>query len=180
MRRAALLPALVLAISAVALTPPAAEAVGPGGWDHVGAGPGATSPLNGDVLAMTTDYAGFLIAGGKFTDAGGDPNADRIAYWNGYTWNAIGFSSAFNGDVMAVATLNGYVYAGAPSPMRAATQPPIIWPYGPAPVGSRFAPATWAETSPRSGWPVESSTSAGSSRTRTAYPQRTISSPAPL
>jgi hypothetical protein len=118
MRLSALFPALALAVVApLTIAPPAAEAVGPGGWERVGTGPVAfgspTSSLNGDVLAMTTDYAGILIAGGKFTDAGGNPNADKIAFWYGGAWNPIGASS-FNGDVMAVAAYNGYVFAGGP------------------------------------------------------------------
>jgi hypothetical protein len=112
MRLSALVPALALAIAPLTIAPPAAEAVGPGGWDRLGTGAGgAGRALNGDILAMTTDYSGLLIAGGKFTDAGGDPSADRIAYWNGNSWGAMGGPS-FNGDVMAVAHSNGKFYAG--------------------------------------------------------------------
>jgi trimeric autotransporter adhesin len=112
MRRAALLLALVLAISAVALAPPAAQAIGPGGWDRLGTGPGGASALNGDVMAMTTDYPGVLIAGGKFTNAGGVAGANRIAFWDGAAWHALGPTGSFNGDVMAVAVANGKIYAG--------------------------------------------------------------------
>ena len=115
MRLPVLVTALALTLAPLTLAPPAAEAVGPGGWDRVGTGPVAfgspTSALNGDVLAMTTDYPGVLIAGGKFTDAGGNPAADRIAYWNGSSWGPLGPAS-FNGDVMAVAYANGKFYAG--------------------------------------------------------------------
>jgi hypothetical protein len=117
MRLSRIVPALALTLAAlmVGVSPPS-DAVGPGGWDRLGSqiqfGNPASS-LNGDVLAMTTDYAGILIAGGKFTDAGGNPNADKIAFWYGGAWNPIGVSS-FNGDVMAVATWGGYIFAGGP------------------------------------------------------------------
>ena len=66
MRRSALFSALALAISAVALAPPPAQAIGPGGWDRLGSQiqfGNPVSSLNGDVMAMTTDYPGVLIAG---------------------------------------------------------------------------------------------------------------------
>ena len=112
MRLSALVPALALAIAPLTIAPPA-EAIGPGGWDRLGTGPGgAASALNGDVMAMTTDYPGVLIAGGKFTNAGGIAGANRVAFWDGAAWHALGPTSSFNGDVMAVATANNKIYAG--------------------------------------------------------------------
>jgi hypothetical protein len=49
--------------------------------------------------------------GGNFTDAGGDPNADYIARWDGTTWKALG-ASKLNAQVTAIAYRNGKVYAG--------------------------------------------------------------------
>ena len=61
---------------------------------------------------MRSSYPGVLIAGGKFTNAGGVTGANRVAYWDGAAWHAVGPPSSFNGDVMAVATANNKVYAG--------------------------------------------------------------------
>lgn len=67
--------------------------------------------LNDSVLALTFDKAGNLYVGGYFTDAGGNPNADRVAMWDGKKWNALG--SGFNKSVQALAAdSQGNVYAG--------------------------------------------------------------------
>ena len=63
-------------------------------WTSIG-GPG--SELNSTVFAIAIDEVGRVYAGGEFSDAGGDPNADRIAMWDGSGWNALG--SGLNGDV---------------------------------------------------------------------------------
>jgi trimeric autotransporter adhesin len=85
----------------------------PGGWEQVGANKAApTQPaLNGIVLALNTDQPGVMYVGGNFTDAGGDPNADYIARWDGSTWKALGVPK-LNGQVTAIAYRNGKVYAG--------------------------------------------------------------------
>ncbi|MDX6373411.1 MAG: hypothetical protein QOD98_2399, partial [Nocardioidaceae bacterium] len=89
------------------------HAVGPGGWDRLGIGPGGTTPsLNGDVLAMNIGPSGALLAGGKFTSAGGVTGTNRIASWNGSAWSAVGLASSLNGDVHALAVANGKIYAG--------------------------------------------------------------------
>jgi hypothetical protein len=91
-----------------------AAAAGPGGWDHLGdrGAPGTDSlDLVASALAVTP---GALYVGGEFTDAGGIPNADRIATWNGSNWNAVSSSTSFisNGRVSAIAVYAGRVYAG--------------------------------------------------------------------
>jgi hypothetical protein len=91
-----------------------AWAGGPGGWDHLGdAGTPASDSLNlvASALAVTP---GALYVGGEFTDAGGIPSADRIAMWNGSSWNAVGSSTPgiSNGRVSAIAVSGGKVYAG--------------------------------------------------------------------
>ena len=116
MRFSALVPALALAVVVpLTIAPPAAEAVGPGGWERLGTGPIAfgspTSSLNGDVTAMTTDYPGVLIAGGKFTNAGGIAGANRVAFWDGAAWHQLGPANSFNGDVLAVAVASGKIFA---------------------------------------------------------------------
>jgi hypothetical protein len=85
----------------------------PGGWEQVGNNSAApTQPaLNGIVLALNTDQPGVMYVGGNFTDAGGDPNADYIARWDGTTWKALG-APKLNAQVTAIAYRNGKVYAG--------------------------------------------------------------------
>jgi hypothetical protein len=93
----------------------AASGVGPGGWDHLGdAGVPGTQSLNADVYALNADAPGVLYAGGPFTDAGGQANADRIAGWNGGAWSAVSSptSQISNGAVSAIAYADGKVYAG--------------------------------------------------------------------
>ena len=106
----------VLALSAVAVAAIAtlALAAGPGGWDHLGdrGTPGSESlNLVASALEVTP---GALYVGGKFTDAGGIANADRIATWNGSNWNAVSSSTEqiTNGEVFAIAVAGGKVYAG--------------------------------------------------------------------
>src|SRR3954471_7987622 len=83
-----------------------------GGWEQVGAGATPTSPaLNGIVLALNTDRPGVMYVGGNFTDAGGDPNADYIAEWDGKSWKALG-AATLSGQVTAIVYRNGKVYAG--------------------------------------------------------------------
>ena len=55
-----------------------------------------------------------LYVGGKFTDAGGIANADRIAMWNGSNWSAVSSATEqiANGEVFAIAVSGGKVYAG--------------------------------------------------------------------
>ena len=54
---------------------------------------------------------GDVIAGGSFTDAGGNPNADWVARWNGISWQPLG--TGLNGSVRALAVApNGDVLAG--------------------------------------------------------------------
>jgi hypothetical protein len=115
MRLSLLVPTLALAVSTVTLAPSPAEAVGPGGWDHLGTQiqfGNPTSALNGDVLAMSTDIPGVLLAAGKFTNAGGVTGANRIASWNGSAWSAVGAPSTFTGDIHALAVAGGKIYAG--------------------------------------------------------------------
>jgi len=90
------------------------SAAGPGGWDHLGdrGSPGTDSlDLVASALAVTP---GALYVGGEFTDAGGIPNADRIATWNGSSWSAVSSSTSqiSNGRVSAIAVSAGKVYAG--------------------------------------------------------------------
>ncbi len=74
--------------------------------------PGSKSlNLVASALEVTPDG---LYVGGKFTDAGGIANADRIAKWNGSAWSAVSSSTEqiANGEVFAIAVAGGKVYAG--------------------------------------------------------------------
>jgi hypothetical protein len=91
-----------------------ASAAGPGGWDHLGdrGAPGTDSlDLVASALAVSS---GAVYVGGEFTDAGGLPDADRIAVWNGSSWSAVSSSASqiTNGRVSAIAVSAGKVYAG--------------------------------------------------------------------
>jgi trimeric autotransporter adhesin len=82
------------------------------GTDWVGFGQGF---LNAQVNALAV-YNGELYAGGQFTASGSTPLA-RIAKWNGTSWVAVGSGltssqSPPNAQVMALATINGRLYAG--------------------------------------------------------------------
>ncbi len=105
--------ALVLGLVVAGLFVTGAGATAPGGWNHLGNGGTAGTPsLNGPVAALNTDAPGLLIVGGGFTDAGGIANADRLATWNGTTWNSIGSTPLDNGEVRAIAYHAGNVYLG--------------------------------------------------------------------
>lgn len=76
-------------------------------WSALGDG------LNDTVVAMVFDDNGNLYVGGTFTNAGGDPNADSIAKWDGSTWsNITPNGAAFGGCSSLIFDLNGDLYAG--------------------------------------------------------------------
>lgn len=67
------------------------------------------SALNGpvsDIVISGTD----IYVGGFFTDAGGNPNADAIAKWNGNSWEALG--PGLNGGVVAIGMSGSDIYVG--------------------------------------------------------------------
>ena len=109
----ALVLAAALSLAVVVLGRGAAAAPLPGGWEAVGSNVKAPAQpaLNGIVLALNTDRPGVMYVGGNFTDAGGNPNADYIAEWDGKTWKALG-APKLNGQVTSIAYRNGTVYAG--------------------------------------------------------------------
>jgi hypothetical protein len=51
-----------------------------------------------------------VYVGGVFTDAGGNPNADYIARWDGSAWHALG--DGVNGTVNAIAVSGTDLYVG--------------------------------------------------------------------
>jgi hypothetical protein len=106
----------VLALSALVIGAivTLASAAGPGGWDHLGdRGTSGTDSLDLVASALTVTPAALYV-GGDFTDAGGIPNADRIATWNGSNWSAVSSATSqiSNGGVSDIAVSGGKVYAG--------------------------------------------------------------------
>ena len=106
-----LLAVVALAIGALATW---ALAAGPGGWGHLGTGATPAAKSLNLVASALEVTPGALYVGGKFTDAGGIANADRIAKWNGSSWSAVSSSTEqiANGEVFAIAVAGGKVYAG--------------------------------------------------------------------
>src|SRR5688572_19840454 len=97
-----------------------ASAAGPGGWDHLG-DRGAPGTDSLDVVASALTVApGALYVGGGFTDAGGVPNADRIATWNGSSWAAVSSAASQidNGSVSDIAVSEARCMPVARSPTQ--------------------------------------------------------------
>jgi hypothetical protein len=67
-------------------------------WSKVGTAPGGGAVFNGPVRALAVSNA-ILYAGGKFTDAGGDPAADYVAKWDGHEWSALGSNGSGGGAI---------------------------------------------------------------------------------
>lgn len=103
----------VAALIGTAMWMPAAHAVGPGGWDHLGVGTtAAIASLNGNVTAIDPGPPGEMYVGGDFTSAGGNDKARRIARWDGSSWTSLGNHPITNGGVFAITHHDGKVYAG--------------------------------------------------------------------
>lgn len=66
---------------------------------------GLTNAVNAIAIVGSDVYVG-----GKFINAGGIANADKIARWDGSSWHALG--SGLNGDVEAIAVSGSDIYVG--------------------------------------------------------------------
>ncbi|MCW5877813.1 MAG: sortase [Anaerolineales bacterium] len=85
------------------------KAVGAGEWASLG---GAGTGLNGTVYDIEFQ-GGVLYAGGFFTDAGGDPDANYIAKFSGGVWSSLaGPGSGLNNSVHDIEFDSGVLYAG--------------------------------------------------------------------
>ena len=77
-------------------------------WASMGGLPGASHPI----VALLTDDAGNLYAGGQFTSIGDTP-ANRIAKWDGTDWSPLGSGVKGRGvEVSAMAFLDADLYVG--------------------------------------------------------------------
>ena len=72
-------------------------------WNPLGA-----TPLNNYVQTMVKN-GGYLYVGGWFTNAGGNPNADYIARWDGTSWSALG--TGLNSGVSSIVFDGTTLYA---------------------------------------------------------------------
>jgi hypothetical protein len=72
------------------------------------------SPLNGDVHAIAWDADHLrLFVGGTFTNAGGNPNADFLAVWDGTNWAPFcSPAPAFSASVAALQIIGSTLYVG--------------------------------------------------------------------
>ena len=86
-----------------------------GTWSALGSNGSGNGALNNEVDALAVSASGLYV-GGDFTDAAGNPKADRIAKWNGGAWSALGSNGAndgaLNSSVYALAVSGGDVYVG--------------------------------------------------------------------
>lgn len=73
----------------------------------------ASQITNGGVLDIAVS-AGKVYAGGSFTNAGGDANADFLAVWDGASWKPFCTASgpAFDGNVHSLQIIGQTLYVG--------------------------------------------------------------------
>ena len=75
----------------------------------------ASQITNGRVSAIA-EHAGRIYAGGSFTNAGGDANADYLAVWDGTSWKPFCTPSvpgpAFSGNVTSLQIIGDVLYVG--------------------------------------------------------------------
>ena len=104
---------------------PQAASPAAGEWAALGAG------LSGKPASLFV-FGNDLYAGGTFKNAGGDPEADGFARWDGTAWSSVG-SMGFNGIVYSIQAIGGDLYVGEVS----WTNWPNYYPDTPRPPGLR-------------------------------------------
>ncbi|HUS21258.1 MAG TPA: hypothetical protein VMZ66_04510 [Aeromicrobium sp.] len=88
-------------------------------WSSVGSNGSGGPAIGGRVYALHVS-GGNLLVGGDFTNAGGDPQADELAVWNGTTFSDIAniangttVSDPFNfGEIHAIASNQSSLFFG--------------------------------------------------------------------
>ncbi len=86
-------------------------------WSALGANKAGSDgwfPSTGFIYGLA-HYGSLIFAAGSFQNAGGDPHADQIAYFDGTAWHALGANGAngpWVGYGLALATLGSKLYAG--------------------------------------------------------------------
>jgi hypothetical protein len=73
---------------------------------------GGFAPLNGDVHAIVSDPTKRVFAGGTFTNASGDPNADFLAVKNPGASQWAPFCGPLGGSVAALQIIGSTLYVG--------------------------------------------------------------------
>ncbi|MBN2148378.1 MAG: hypothetical protein JW726_13395 [Anaerolineales bacterium] len=63
-----------------------------------------------DVVKTLVVLGEHLYIGGSFSDAGGNPQADNVAHWDGSAWQALG--AGLDGSVIVMVAQGPYIYAG--------------------------------------------------------------------
>jgi hypothetical protein len=86
-------------------------------WSALGANGDGTNgwlPTSAYIYGMTT-YAGMLFVTGSFQNANGNPRADNVAYFDGFSWRPLGTNGAGDGpwvgNGLALAMQHGAVHA---------------------------------------------------------------------
>jgi PKD repeat protein len=79
-------------------------------WHSIGAPPISTAAGAGVDAIARDPVTGTVYVGGNFTDAGGNPNADFIAAWDGVSWKS--FCAPITANVKALQIVGRTLYIG--------------------------------------------------------------------
>jgi PKD repeat protein len=79
-------------------------------WHSIGAPPISTATGAGVEAIAVDRVTGKIYVGGNFTNAGGNPNADFVAVWDGATWGS--FCAPITANVKALQIIGRTLYIG--------------------------------------------------------------------